>query len=171
MEERGPVRLGQVEFGSARFCKDRRFLVRPGCAGRASAGRGFALYGKVRFYLVWFGDALFGVVGSRWGTALNGKVRSYCGEALHAVVKFCPVKHCYARHARVFRGGVEYCYALLGLVLYCEVRCALALSGGVKFGFALSSRVMCCKVWFHFGLAMQGGVLLSTPRHGKVTRR
>jgi len=130
-------------------------LERPGCAGRATVERGFVWQGKVRFFEVWSGLAMSCFVLWGVGGVLYSEARSCCGvawnrEALHGIVKFGPVKHCVARCAK----------ALL--------RSGIAMYGTVRFGLALLCAAGQALVRFYFGLARQGGALLSTARQGKV---
>lgn len=60
------------------------------------------------------GDVLLGVAG--FVGVLYSMVRSYCGvvwsrEARYGIAKFCPVKYCYARHAKalLLRSGIVWC--------------------------------------------------------------
>jgi hypothetical protein len=97
-----------------------------------------------------FGDVLFGLAG-RVGV-LYCMVRSYCGmvwnrEVLHRVVKFCPVKYCYARHAKALlrRGQVWFCTALQSDVLCGKVLLRLFL---VVWSIVRRCSVCYCPVWF-----------------------
>lgn len=55
--------------------------------------------------------------GALWGGVWSGIVRlgkvvrgiAWLREALYRVVKFCPVKHCYARYAKALSGEVRFC--------------------------------------------------------------
>jgi len=146
---------------------------------------GTVLQGKV---LLWHG--LEGWCGAKRGSAQHGLVSFYCGvvwsvEALHGIVKFCPVKHCVAglgiilvwcgdvrwgagrsclvRHAELsfWQGGVLNGIAWRGSVGRCFVESGLVRLGAV--GQALLSLwlgpVGCSGV-----LPGKGGVMLCTVR-------
>lgn len=178
-----PVRLGQVVFGSARLSKVRRLMARSGSGGWGTVECGFVWQGKV---LLWFGDVLFGVVG--FIGVLCSMVRSYCGvvwnrKARQCLVKFCPVKHwvVWLASALLRLGEVVPCMDWSGEVLWSGVwssalmygkallRSGIAMYGTVRSGLARLRAAGQALVRFYFGLVMQGGVLLSTGRHGKVT--
>jgi len=130
-------------------------LVKSGRAARCEAGHGFAFYGK-DFILVWSGDVLFGGVEKGRGSVLRSKVRSYyglvrfllglvgrvgalyckarpyCGvvwnrEVLHRMVKFCPVKYCYVRSAKVLLWFGDAKYSLAGRCSACQGKALLRL--------------------------------------------
>jgi hypothetical protein len=109
--------------------------------------------GQVRLGSAGLGKALSWKAGVVQSEVQYGKVfgRLSCGvawigEALQRVVKFCPVKHC---------------------VVFCAK--ALLWRGTVGSGFARLRAVGQGLVRFYFGLATQGGVLLSTARQGKAS--
>jgi hypothetical protein len=90
-------------------------------------GNGFVLRGKA---LLWLGDVLIGVAG--FSEALYSKVRSYCGvvwnrEALHSIVKFCPVKQGLAGLGLTWFGDVRWCAVWNSTVMQ-----AMAFLGGVE---------------------------------------
>jgi len=139
--QRSPVLLGQVVLGSVWYAKVRRFVALRGpvADGWCTVERGFVLYGKVKYYLVWSCEVLIGAVG--FVGALHSEARFYyglvrsclvlrsgaghcilrflCGmvwsrEALHRIVKFGPVKYCRVSlgifwHSDVRWGGVWLC--------------------------------------------------------------
>lgn len=164
LAEWGPA-LGQVLFGSVKYGKVWKFMVRSAAVARGTVGRGFVWFGVLRCCADRWGKLLYGVVlrgkvllwsgevvllGSvGWIGALYARVRSYCGvvwsrEALHGIVKFGPVKHCTVMLAKaLFRHGtVGSGFARLR-----------AGQGLVRryFGIALRGWVMRGRVGFGYG--------------------
>jgi len=148
----GPVRLGHVLFGSARLGTVRCFMVRPGCAGWATAERGFVLYGKVRFYhgMVWRCPV--------WccgeGGVLHSMVRFYYGMVWRCPVWLCGVQWGTVLHGKVLlwhglegrcgekRGSAQHGSAELGVTWYGDVlRC------GVLLGLSWLGKLLCGMVW------------------------
>jgi len=119
MAVRGPVRLGQVEFGRVRHY---RGIVRSCCAARGTAERGFVWQGKV---LSWFGEVLIGVVG--FSGERHCVVRYSFIEALHGVAKFGPAKHSVAGLGITRRGDALRGIDWAGKVMLAE---ALFWQGG-----------------------------------------
>jgi len=118
-------------------------------------------------------------------------------EALNGIVKFGPMKHCYARFSKLHRfvarfGNVKWCLVSQGRVWVafsrsCVVnkgsvgrgaakcsraRLALALlrRGQVWLGTVLPSKAWYCEVSSRFGRALLGFVMRSPVRLGSVKR-
>lgn len=157
--------------GGVWLCKVRRFMVRSGCVGWATVERGFVLQGTALFWQggveqsevrygklsLWPGEVRLCVVG--FVGALYSRVRSYCGvvwnvEALHSIVKFCPVKHCMVKFAKALRGGVLHGLDWRGSVGRCLVRLAKVIfrHGTVGSCFVRLCAVGQALVRHHYGL-------------------
>jgi len=176
-----------AEWGFAWHGKVRRFMER-----LCGAGLGFVLHGKAISWqggveksevrhsavwhsavLSWLGEVLFCIVG--WIGALYSKVRSYCGmawnrEALHSMVKFCPVMYSVAVHAKALLrcGIVRYGRAESGFARLCVVGQALLRH---YHGLAWPGEVGRCMVKrasAFFGRVRLGFVMWGPVLHGFV---
>jgi len=171
---------GPVGSSGVWLCKLRHYY---GFVLRGRVERGFLWQGKAFRGVVWSRDVLLGAAG--FIGALYSKVRSYCGvvwsvEALHGIVKFCPVKHCMVLRAKALsrlsilrRGTVRSGFARLraagqalvrrhlGFVWSCDV-------GRCMASFALASLrlgdVLLCEVWW--SPVLQGQVRLGLHGYG-----
>jgi hypothetical protein len=189
-----PVRLRKLWFGRA----FRGIVLHGGvetgpaassgvCHGKVSFWHGGVMQSEVRHgkLLSWSGEDRFGVAG--FGGLLYGLVRFYCGlvrciEALHGIVKFCPVKYCVVLrgkalfwHGIAWRGSVGRCLARYAKAF---LRHGTVESGFVRLcaaGQALVRRYLAwpgeagrCMARFASVSSRLGDVLLCKVRRGPV---
>ena len=171
MEERGPVLLGQVRFGSAVFGNVRRFMVRSSAVAWGTVGRCFVWLGKVSSWqggvvqsevryteaLSWFGEVLFcavGIGGLLYGMALHAGALLRSG-----MVMYCTVESGLALLRAAGQALLRHYLVLRSWVMRSPVGQALVYIDAAGRGFVRFCRVWFCWVLLRSGVGKQGSVM------------
>ncbi len=190
----GGVVSGPAGSSGARFGRLLRFVVRSGCAGRATVERGFAWLGKV---LSGRAKSTRAVFSEAWcSRARQGELPSWQGGAVQSEVQSgklsfwrCDVLRCGERFAKllwgiVLRGEERHCKPRFGVLLFgmdrrstvvsgfARLRTAgqaLVLSAAVRLAAAGRGIVRFCRVHFCSVLLRSGMVDEGSVRRGAVS--
>jgi len=158
----GPAGSSGVWFSKLRQGISRRG---PAAVGRCTLERCFVSYGKLRHFVAWFSDVLFGVV--ELIGVMHSKVRFYCGLAWKDGVGKSELGPCVARLSKAlfWQGGVEQSEAHIAEL---SLMSGMARHGTVGSGFARLRAAGQGLLKYYLGLVLPCEVGRSVVKQGQV---